>query len=86
MRKRAKVDRNQEAIVEALRFRGWLVLSLAPLGDGVPDLLLWHCGRGIMRLVEVKVPTGKLTKDQAGFALAGWPFQVVRSVEQALQL
>ena len=37
----AKVDANQGEIVKALRAHGCEVLSLAPMGGGCPDLLVW---------------------------------------------
>lgn len=40
MRKRARTDNNHAEIVEALRAKGWEVLSLAPLGGGAPDILI----------------------------------------------
>lgn len=57
MRRAAKVDVSHVAIVETLRVAGCSVLSLAAVGDGVPDLLVW-CPR-IKRtlLMEVKPPT-----------------------------
>jgi len=46
-----RTDANHVEIVEALRRRGYLVQSLAAVGCGVPDLLVW-CGRWV--LLEVK--------------------------------
>ena len=91
MRKRAKIDSNQTAIVEALRKRGWLVLSLAPMGGGVPDLLIakpYRYGHPDFQpvLIEVKTPKGKLTPDQDAFIEQGWPVTVIRSVDEALAL
>ena len=52
MRRRAHLDANHEAIVEALIGRGARVLSLAAEGNGCPDLLIgW---RGANYLLEVK--------------------------------
>jgi hypothetical protein len=70
--------------VEAFRAAGWLVLSLAQVGDGVPDLLVSL--RGHMRLVEVKAKRGKLTTYQEQFRRQGWHFDVVRSVEDVMAL
>jgi len=55
MRRAAKIDRNQAAIVRALRsIPGVTVRSLAAVGQGMPDLLVgW---RGKNYLFEVKVP------------------------------
>lgn len=52
MRRAARIDANQDAVVSALRAAGARVLSLAPVGDGVPDLLVGHRGR--LMLLEVK--------------------------------
>jgi hypothetical protein len=41
MRLRAKVDANQKSIVAALRKVGCLVASLAQVGAGIPDLLVF---------------------------------------------
>jgi hypothetical protein len=84
VRLKAKVDNNHKAIVDAFRSCGWLVLSLAPVGQGVPDLLISKHGH--MRLVEVKGKRGKLTEQQMDFIKSGWPVDVVRSVGEALIL
>ncbi len=52
MRRRARVDSNQALIVETLRGVGAKVEFLAPLGRGVPDLLVAF--RGKWYVVEVK--------------------------------
>ena len=57
MRRAAKVDANQEQIVQALRACGATVQSLAGVGKGVPDLLvgirarpcLWRLKTGAWR-------------------------------------
>ena len=69
---------------KALRKQGWLVLSLAKLGDGVPDLLISR--QGVLRLVEVKGTRGTLTEDQLNFMRAGWHFDVVRGDEDIAML
>lgn len=52
MRRAARVDDNQAAVVAALRKAGISVRSLAAVGDGVPDLLCGFRGRNV--LLEVK--------------------------------
>lgn len=52
MRRAARVDQNHGRVVLALRAAGCSVLSLAPVGAGVPDLLVARAGR--MWLIEVK--------------------------------
>ena len=51
-RRFAKVDRNHAEIVKALRQMGCSVVSLAPLGNGCPDILVGIFGRNL--LLEVK--------------------------------
>ena len=67
MRRAAKVDANQEAVVIALRAAGATVQSLAAVGNGVPDLLCQY--EGTFYLIEVKdgrkpPSQRKLTEDQ----------------------
>ena len=69
MRRAARTDTNHQEMVEAFRSLGCSVLSLAPLGQGVPDLLV--AIKGVTWLVEVKMPKGKETTDQIEFA-ATW--------------
>ena len=84
MRLRARIDQNQPAIVEALRSVGCGVCSLAPIGRGVPDLLVHSPIKGYV-LIEVKVPGEKLNATEAAWH-AAWrgPVCVVKSVEEAL--
>jgi hypothetical protein len=83
MRKRAKVDQTHQPIVDAFRKGGWNVLSLAPLGNGCPDLLVWKYHRGFS-LIEVKTGKRPLRVDQELFA-AKWPVRVLRSQDEAIQ-
>lgn len=82
MRRAAKVDANQEAIVERLRECSVKVWVLGkPL-----DLLV--CCRGVTSLVEVKNPDGKdeFTPDQVRF-IEEWPgtIHIVRTPEEAVR-
>jgi len=81
---RAKVDRNHGEIRDALRAKGYLVLSLAAVGDGVPDLLVYQPSRARFGLVEVKRRTGRLTPGQERFMAQGWPVTILRTVDDAL--
>ena len=89
MRRAARTDANQAAIVRALEALGCTVQSLAAVGGGVPDLLIgW---RGMCLLFEVKdgakpPSERKLTPDQVLWH-RDWRGQVavVESVEDALQ-
>jgi len=57
MRRNARIDKNHPEIVEAFRKLGASVLSLAPLGRGVPDLLV--AINGVTWLIEIKSKKGK---------------------------
>lgn len=90
MRRAARVDQNHAEIVEGLRSAGAAVTSLAPIGSGIPDLLVSYRGR--WHLVEVKRPRGprgggggELTADQREWiAHQRAPIHVVRSLSEAL--
>lgn len=81
----AKVDRTHVTVVAALRAHGWIVISLARLGQGVPDLLCAKGGRTV--LVEVKTASGRLRAIQESF-LKCWPGEVavVRSLDDVQAL
>ena len=90
MRRAAKVDANQEQIVQALRACGATVQSLANVGKGVPDLLVGYQGKTL--LLEVKdgrlAPSARrLTEDQLVWhgAWRGGPLAVVDGVDAALR-
>ena len=85
MRRAAKVDQNQEAIVEALRASGWLVHSTARLGAGFPDIVAYKASSGV-RLIEIKHPRCGLGIAQIRFQLHGWPVSVIRTIDEALAL
>ena len=57
MRRNARVDKNHSEVVEAFRKLGASVLSLAPLGRGIPDLLV--AIGGVTWLIEIKSKKGK---------------------------
>jgi hypothetical protein len=89
MRRAARVDQNQAAIVDALRSVGCSVVSLAAVGKGVPDLLVGLRSRNY--LLEVKdgnkPPSArKLTEHQEAWHRT-WAGQVltVTSAEDALR-
>lgn len=88
MRRAAKVDVTQAAIVAALKGAGVTVLHLHSVGGGCPDLLAGFRGRNV--LIEVKPNIGspsarKLRANQAEWH-AGWKGQVatVETPEAAL--
>lgn len=89
MRRAAKIDANQPAIIAALRRCGCRVRSTAQLGDGFPDLLVGY--RGELSLLEVKDGSKppsqqRLTDKERAFhdEWAGFPVFVVGSVDEAL--
>lgn len=82
MRRAARTDHTQDAIVEALRRCG---VHVECIGKPV-DLLCSH--RGAWSVLEVKNAEGKnlLTKDQVEFiARSQGPVHVVRTPEEALR-
>lgn len=83
MRRIARVDRNQAAIVAALRKIGANVQPIHTQGMGVPDLLVGLRGKNY--LLEVKVGKEKLTPMEAEW-MTNWRGQVcvVRSPEEAI--
>jgi len=70
VRRKAKVDDNQQEIVRLLRQLGCSVKSLAAVGGGCPDLLVGTQGKNL--LIEIKdgnksPSRRKLTTDQQDF-------------------
>jgi hypothetical protein len=90
LRRAAKVDLNHEEIVKVLRLAGCSVLSLAPVGEGVPDLLVYSPRMRRTFLAEVKngaeVPSHRgLNAQQRAFADHwGGPIYVITSPIDAL--
>jgi hypothetical protein len=86
VRRAAKVDANQAAIVQGIREQiPCRVLSLAAVGKGVPDLLILF--RDTLMFLEIKNRDGKgrvLTKAQQEFH-EQWPVIVAESVEEAVR-
>jgi Holliday junction resolvase len=87
MRSRARIDDNQRELVKALRKSGCKVLSLAAVGNGCPDLLVFRAN--VLTILEVKDGSKppsqqKLTIFQEQFRV-DWPVQVVNSIESALK-
>lgn len=89
MRRAARVDANHSDIVDALRDAGCSVWSLAGMGQGCPDLMVYSSRRGLL-LFEVKdgskPPSArKRTPLQLKWA-AEWkgPVYVINSVDEAL--
>lgn len=89
MRRAAKVDANQDAIVSALRAAGASVQSLAPIGKGCPDLLVGIGGATgeALFLMELKVERAQPNDKQLKWH-ADWKTQVhvVRTPDEALRV
>lgn len=90
MRRAARTDANHRDVVQALREAGCTVVSLAAVGQGVPDLLVGRAG--VTYLVEVKdgskAPSERrLTPMQLDWISrwTGGPVCVVDGVEAALR-
>jgi hypothetical protein len=83
MRRAARIDAVQPAIVKALRQIGVSVVPTHTVGAGFPDLVCGYKSR--THLLEVKDRLGLLTDDQAEF-VRDWngDYHVVRSVTDAL--
>jgi hypothetical protein len=83
MRRAAKIDTVQPAIVEALKKIGATVQSLGQVGSGCPDLLVGYMGRSNI-LLEVKTGNEQPNAGQLAWHQK-WAGQVsvVRSAEEA---
>ena len=87
MRRAAKVDTNQSAIVNGLRqiFGDDVVFDLSAVGRGCADIMVGVRGRNI--LMEIKAGKGSLTTDQQIFhRLWDGQVDVVRSLDEAIAL
>jgi hypothetical protein len=85
VRRAAKVDASQSAIVNALRNVGCSVQSLAQLGDGAPDLLVGRHGRNYLLEVKTGAKASQLNATQAQWhRLWRGSVYVVRTPEEAL--
>ena len=83
--KHGRRDANQQEIVEALRKIGATVIDLADVGKDCPDILAGYQDKNF--LIEIKIPTGKLTPGQAEF-LIYWRGQVgiAKSIQDAFRI
>lgn len=82
MRRAGRKDCTQAAVVTALRQIGVVVHVVN--SEGSPDLLTWSQKTGWLP-IEVKRPSGKLTRQQAALRELA-PFPVVYGVSEALKL
>lgn len=86
MRRAAKIDANQQAIVAALEAAGCAVQSLAGCGKGVPDLLVWSRQQGRYYLIECKAGSGFTAMQKWFHSRWPGPLYVANSVEDALMI
>lgn len=90
MRTPRRVDANHAVVVEALRKVGCKVMSMASLGRGAPDLLVWSPRTKRLRMLEIKdgakPPSArKLTEQESVFAKEwGDAVATVYSVDDAM--
>lgn len=84
MRRAARRDDNEGALVQAIEAAGWAVFRVSD--EGLPDLFVVR--RGECRWIEVKGAKGKLTPAQekvhARLKANGFSVFVVRTVDEAL--
>ena len=90
MRRAAKVDSNQTAIVAALRDIGCSVLPMHTLGKGAPDLAVGRDGRTyFLECKDGNKPPSrrKLTEDESAFhRMWRGHLAIVESIEDALRV
>ncbi len=91
MRRAARVDANQQQVVDAIRAIGATVHSLAALGNGCPDLLVGYNGRTVLMEVKDgrKPPSEtRLTDDQVKWhkSWTGSTLAIVYGPEGAVKL
>lgn len=89
MRRAARIDDNQGAIITALRSAGATVQPLHTVGGGVPDLLVGFMGQTFLYEIKdgAKVKSKQaLTPDQEAWhaAWTGSPVYIVRDVTGAV--
>ncbi len=81
-RRHGKRDAKHVQIRTELRDLGIPVLDIANIGNGAPDLLL--LAHGMLFLVEIKSPGGKLTPDEIEFC-ARWPVIIAQTTEEVIK-
>lgn len=80
-RRAAQRDANEGDIVRAFERCGWLVQRHTAW-----DLDVCCPQRAHIVAVEVKAPKGRLTESQHNLVRTGWPLEIVRSVEDVLEV
>lgn len=90
MRLRARVDKNQKAIVEAARRYGATVHITSQVGKGFPDLVIGY--RGKNWLVEVKDGEAPLSQQHLTVDEADWHarwrgnVRVIKSIDELVEM
>ena len=85
-RRQTNYDANHIEIVDKLRSIGAVVVDLAAVGKGVPDILVgW---RGRTYLFEIKTTKGyvRATQEQFFRSWSGGRIAVIRSFDEALDV
>ena len=86
-RRDAKIDGNQNLIIEFLQVHGAKIIRTAQLKNAF-DLLVLHNGRTF--IVEIKQPKGKMTegelKCKALVESVGCKYWVIRDTDSALEM
>lgn len=80
---RRRVDRPHGEVLATLRELGWACADTSRLPNWV-DIVAHRAG--VIRLVEVKADTGKLTASQQRLIDAGFPVVVIRNAAEAAAL
>lgn len=90
MRRAAKIDANQPAIVAALRSIGATVTPIHAVGNGCPDLLVGFRQKNYVFEVKdgSKPPSARKLTDDEAIWFGNWRGEahVVESAEQAIQI
>lgn len=83
VRHAARVDSNHREVVDTLRSCGWLVKETHQY-PGFVDCVAQR--GGVVRLVEIKRPKGRLKPSQAKLIADGFDVRVVRTAQEAVEL
>lgn len=91
MRKYGKLDANHNEIVNALRSCGATVISLASVGNGIPDLLVGFNGRTCLLEIKdgSKPPSHQTLTDAQLDFISKWrgsSIAIVNSVDSAIRV
>jgi len=80
----ARIDGNQQEIIDAIRTAGFYVCNTSRLGEGFPDILCVN-RYGQVVLFEIKTAGGRLTQAEKDFHdVYPGALYIVRSAETAI--